>query len=171
MSTLQIGLAIAGGIVLVGVVAHSTWNSRRSKPRQAQPLPDTDAALTGVPSEPRLDADAPLEPVLHTSAEAPSSTSEALPPTDFIPTERRPSLDALIDVIAPLELEAPVSGDAALQALPPTRRVGTKMFLIEGLHADTGEWEAPRAGQRYSAFQAGVQLANRMGPLNEIEFS
>jgi len=171
MSTLQIGLAIAGGIVLVGVVAHSTWNSRRSKPRQAQPLPDTDAALTGAPSEPRLDADAPLEPVLHTSAEAPSSTSEALPPTDFIPTERRPSLDALIDVIAPLELEAPVSGDAALQALPPTRRVGTKMFLIEGLHADTGEWEAPRAGQRYSAFQAGVQLANRMGPLNEIEFS
>jgi hypothetical protein len=27
------------------------------------------------------------------------------------------------------------------------------------------------AGHRYTAFQAGVQLANRMGPLNNIEFS
>jgi hypothetical protein len=35
----------------------------------------------------------------------------------------------------------------------------------------TGAWETPAAGQRYSAFQAGVQLANRTGALNQIEFS
>ncbi len=55
--------------------------------------------------------------------------------------------------------------------LPPTRRAGSKPFLIEGLNADTGEWEAPAAGQRYREFQAGVQLANRSGALNEIEYS
>jgi hypothetical protein len=33
------------------------------------------------------------------------------------------------------------------------------------------QWEAPVAGQRYSSFQAGVQLANRTGALNEIEYS
>jgi len=33
------------------------------------------------------------------------------------------------------------------------------------------QWEPPRAGQRYTAFQAAVQLANRTGHLNEIEFS
>jgi hypothetical protein len=49
--------------------------------------------------------------------------------------------------------------------------VGNKLFSVEGLNAETGLWEHPRNGQRYSAFQAGVQLANRMGPLNEIEFS
>ena len=32
-------------------------------------------------------------------------------------------------------------------------------------------WELPKAGERYTAFQAGIQLANRHGPMNEIEFS
>ena len=82
-----------------------------------------------------------------------------------------PSLDALIDVIAAIELDVQVSGDAALAALPTTRRVGTKPFAVEGLNDNTGEWETPVAGRRYHAFQAGVQLANRVGPLNEIEFS
>ena len=58
-----------------------------------------------------------------------------------------------------------------LAHLPPTRRAGSKPFLIEGLNADTGEWEPPAAGQRYGEFQAGVQLANRSGALNEIEYS
>ena len=40
MSTLQVALAIAGGVVLAGVVAHSAWTSRKSKPRQADPTAD-----------------------------------------------------------------------------------------------------------------------------------
>ena len=55
--------------------------------------------------------------------------------------------------------------------LPATRRAGSKPFLVEGLNAETGEWEAPAAGQRYGELQAGVQLANRTGALNEIEYS
>ncbi|MFM7332642.1 MAG: cell division protein FtsZ, partial [Brachymonas sp.] len=51
-----------------------------------------------------------------------------------------------------------------------TRRVGSKTFAVEGL-SQSAQWEAPRAGERYSAFQAGVQLASRTGALNEIEFS
>jgi hypothetical protein len=49
--------------------------------------------------------------------------------------------------------------------------VGTKPFALEGLSAATGLWEVPAAGQRYSAFQAGIQLANRVGAMNQIEFS
>jgi hypothetical protein len=55
--------------------------------------------------------------------------------------------------------------------LLPTRRAGSKPFAIEGLNEATQQWETPHPGQRYSAFQAGVQLANRNGPLNEIEYS
>ncbi len=85
--------------------------------------------------------------------------------------DRRPGLDALIDSIAPLELDALVSGELALAHMPPTRRAGSKPFNIEALNAQTGLWELPQAGRHYSAFQAGVQLANRAGSLNEIEFS
>ena len=80
-------------------------------------------------------------------------------------------LDPLVDAVAALSLEHQVSGDAVLAALPGTRRVGSKPFMVEGLNAASQEWEQPRVGQRYTALQAGVQLANRMGALNEIEFS
>ena len=160
MSTLQISLAIAGGLVLAGVVAHSTWNSRRNAPRQA--LPENDAGAKphatqgiepeSVRTEPTFDGE--LEPL----------------PQMQIP-ERRLGMDALIDVIAPIALDAPVSGDAALAAMPSTRRAGSKPFAIEGLNETTGQWELPAPGQRYGALQAGVQLANRTGALNEIEYS
>lgn len=155
MSTLQIGLAVTGGIVLAAVVAHGAWTSRRNAPRQAQPEPAqaTDAAPD---KEPGFD-DAEYE-------------AGRLPLPLPLP-EKKPLLDALIDVIAPITLDSPVSGDAALVALPTTRRAGSKPFSIEGLNETTQQWEIPLAGQRYSAFQAGVQLANRSGALNEIEYS
>jgi hypothetical protein len=43
--------------------------------------------------------------------------------------------------------------------------------MIEGLSEATGEWEPPQPGHLYSEFQAGVQLANRTGALNDIEYS
>jgi hypothetical protein len=80
-------------------------------------------------------------------------------------------LDALIDVIVPLTLESPVSGEIAVAHLPGSRRAGKKPMEIEGLNADTGYWELPAHGRRYSEFQAGVLLVNRHGALNEIEYS
>ena len=44
MSTLQISLAIVGGLVLAGVVAYNAWVTRRSAPRTARELPDGEAA-------------------------------------------------------------------------------------------------------------------------------
>lgn len=152
MSTLQIGLAIAGGLVLAAVVAHGAWTSRRMKPRQADPQDQADTSRE--PIEPRLDAD--TEP----GADLPMALAE-----------RRLHLDPLIDAIASIALESEVSGDAALAALPSTRRAGSKPFAVEGLNTATRQWESPSAGARYDAFQAGVQLANRLGALNEIEFS
>jgi hypothetical protein len=150
MSEFTLGLAIMGGLVLVLLVAWHLWASRRAAPRQPQ-LPATPVEPTGL--------DERAEPVF-------DSVPAPLP----IP-ERKPGLDALIDVIAGISLDGPTSGEAALAALPPTRRVGSKPFAIEGRNEVTQHWETPHAGQRYGAFQAGVQLANRTGALNEIEYS
>jgi hypothetical protein len=100
-------------------------------------------------------------------------TGHAFPgmPHELPHLDARSQLDALIDVIATMELDSPVSGEAAIAALPPIRRVGNKLFLVEGLNADSGEWEALQTQRYYSAFQAGMQVANRQGPLNDIEFS
>jgi len=157
LSSFTLGLAIIGGLVLAALVAWQTWTSRRNTPRQAVPdagilLADPSDPL-GDRAEPRFDPLADTEPV-------------TLPVLD-----KRPGLDALIDIIAPIVLEAPASGEAALAAMPSTRRAGSKPFAVEGLSVESGEWEQPHAGQRYSAFQAGVQMANRTGALNEIEYS
>ncbi len=70
-----------------------------------------------------------------------------------------------------IHLDEAVNGQAALAAYPHSRRAGQKPFAIEGLNAETGMWEMPVAQQTYSEFRAGVLLANRQGPLNEIEYS
>ena len=180
MSTLQLSLAIIGGLVLALIVAYNTWTSRRNAPKRALPQEPERAAEPVLRQEPAFDADAvPVadgaldglahgtEPAGH-AVHAEDSLELPVPPPMH---ERRLWLDPLIDVIAPLQPEQSVSGDAALAALPPTRRAGSKPFAIEGLNEATQQWETPAPGQRYQSFQAGVQLANRMGALNEIEFS
>jgi hypothetical protein len=184
MSTLQVSLAIIGGLVLAGVVAYNAWVTRRNLPRTVRDrgtdpaLPSSGASTASVfpAAVPGADEDGRIDPVLDDEALAgPVHVSDlghlnsAAPVSS--PLDKRPALDALIDVIAPLILDAEVSGDAVLAALPGTRRVGSKPFAVEGQTALGAEWEAPRLGLRYHALQAGVQLANRAGALNDIEFS
>lgn len=151
--TLTTALLIAGGLVLLAVLAQGVWATRRAGPRRA--AHEAATAATAGRVEPALDT----EP-----ARAPP---ELRPPAP----RRTAPLDALIDALVPLALEAPVSGEFVLSHLPATRRAGSKPFYIEGLDANRGEWETPAAGRRYGELQAGVQLASRSGALNEIEYS
>jgi hypothetical protein len=160
MSTLTIALASLGGVVLAGIVAHGAWAARKAGPKRA--------AMQPTPSEPR-------EPVMDgVAGDADAANPDDAPePSPERRANRRvvQRLDALIDSIATLTVEAPISGSFAITHLPTTRRAGGKPFLIEGLNSETGEWEFPSTSQRYGEFQAGVQLANRTGALNEIEYS
>ena len=161
----MIALAAAGGVVLAGVIAHGAWQARRAGPKRAE------AAAVAEPAgaiEPTFDA-APLA-----TDEPREAADDAAAP--LRPARRQPPrIDALIDAITTLTLDAPVSGDVLLPQLPPSRRAGAKPLLVEGLNADSGEWEpispSTSSGQRYGELQAAVQLANRGGPLNEIEYS
>lgn len=151
MSDFTLGLALLGALVLAALVVWNNWISRRNTPRQPE--------QAAVAVEPFLGDEPRNEPAFDSE------------PAPLPVQERKPGLDALIDVIAPIALDGPASGDAALAALPPTRRVGSKPFAVEGFNEITRHWETPHPGQRYSAFQAGVQMANRTGALNEIEYS
>jgi hypothetical protein len=165
---LTIALAVLGVAVLVAIALHGRWQQRKLEPKRA---PRVEPGLRKEPTlEPSDGADAPQTAVIGTFP-----ASVGLPRADELqmPSLLRKTvrLDASIDAIVPIALEQAVSGDQAQMHLPTARRAGSKPFSIEGLNAQTGDWEAPMAGRRYSEFQAGVQLANRNGPLNEIEYS
>lgn len=155
--SLTAALVLAAVAVLAALAAHGWWSSRRALPRKAAGT----VAAEALPQR--------VEPTL---GELPPA-GDAPGPAPAAAAARRISarLDALIDAIATLALEAPVAGETALAHLPPTRRAGGKPLQVEGLNTESAEWEAPRAGARYGELQAGVQLANRSGALNEIEYS
>ncbi|MFM2347640.1 MAG: hypothetical protein RL654_2393 [Pseudomonadota bacterium] len=216
MNSLQIWLAIIGGLVLAGVIGHGAWQTRRAAGR-ARPagepapvpagpaadvaaLPLSDAGDFGpgtvpmalepsfgpepastrpavfdalpretvAPREPAMDAvmPVPVAPIEQRLSEVPAALAH-LPRRHSSPAR----IDALIDAIVPIGLDAPLLAEQVLAQVPPTRRAGSKPFLIEGRRAETGEWEPLAASARYSALQAGVQQVNRGGAINEIEYS
>jgi hypothetical protein len=180
MKSLQLWLAVLGGLVLAAVVAHGAWQTRRAGGgRRLPPLDDVPAQ---GPLEPRFDdlvgaaaadaaaaageSGAPATGAQGSAAEAPPKPAK---PARRILVSAR--LDALIDAIATLPLDQPASGETLIAHLPPSRRAGGKPFLIEARRSDNGEWEPPAPDTWYREVQAGVQLANRLGSLNEIEYS
>ncbi|MFL6625502.1 MAG: hypothetical protein ACJ8G1_03385, partial [Vitreoscilla sp.] len=160
LTTALIALAV---LVLVGIVAQGVWKARRiaRRPGGLSVVVDDD-----LRREPTLGGDmpAPVDDALSAAATARADSRLA-------PARRTVRLDALIDAIATLSVDSPVAGERVLPHLPGANRVGTKPFFIEGLNSETGEWETIAANARYGEFQAGVQMANRNGALNEIEFS
>lgn len=155
--TLMSALAVLGALVLAAVIAHGAWRARRASPRRADDFEDTRREPSLAPGE--------------GEAQAAGAVADAVPELASAPARRGAQLDPLIDAVVPVLLEQPVSGEMALMHLPLTRRAGTKPFLVEALNAQTAAWEFPQPGQRYSEIQTGVQMANRSGALNAIEYS
>ena len=152
--SLTTALVLVAVLVLAALAAHGLWTTWRLRPRRA--IADAQAGATQR-----------VEPSLGSMP----ATDEAPPALPSIQRRSTPRIDALIDAIATLAIESLASGEMLQSHLPASHRAGGKPFLVEGLNASTGEWEGPAAGQRYGDLQAGVQLANRSGALNEIEYS
>ena len=150
-------LAILGVVVLLVLAVQAWWSNRRALPRRG-----FEPSAVPERTEPPMDA-------AGNAADTSATLADETPP---LRTHKRVlRLDPLIDAIVPLALETPLSAEQALQHLPTSRRAGTKPFYVEGLDSETGTWEPLQAGRRYGELQAGVQLANRSGALNEIEYS
>jgi hypothetical protein len=153
--SLTVALLVAAAAALAALAGHGWWSARRAAPRKAE----------GVVM--------PVEPVLQRVEPTLGSAPNTVAATPAAAAARRLStrVDALIDAIATLGLESPVAGETVIAHLPASRRAGGKPFFIEGLDTESSQWEAPQPGARYGELQAGVQLANRSGALNEIEYS
>ncbi|SFC41066.1 cell division protein ZipA C-terminal FtsZ-binding domain-containing protein [Collimonas sp. OK412] len=191
MTDLQASLFIIGGAFLVGVISYNKWQEYKAKksverafsgshddvlmtPGKAAGKDSGEAPARHEPKlfDSELDADALPRDDLEQSAEQQAIEPQlGNPATAAAPAVRKDlPVDELIDCAIPLALEAPVRGDKALPALQTLRHVGNKPIHFIGEDAN-GEWEPVAHGGIYSTLLAGVQLANRTNPLNEIEYS
>ncbi len=174
LSDLTLSLIGAGILVLVAMMAHSAWQARKSNPKRADPRPaplPQEPMWSGVPDLGSSVLEDPQAPAQGEGQQPPDANA---PPGDLLlskPARYVQRIDALVDAIVPISLEASLLGEVLLAHMPATRRAGSKPFLVEGFNPAKGEWEHPVAGSRYSELQAGLQLANRSGALNDIEFS
>ena len=195
MNSLQVWLAIVGGLVLAAVVGHGAWQTRRAggKPRppksaeglEVAPGSSEGAVATAVHREPSFDpGDAPTEPIPLDHGDSPGELAPPVAPIEQrladvpaalgLPARRSPAaprIDARIDAVARILPDQAILGDTVLAHTPPSRRAGGKPFLIEGCTVHSREWEVPLAGQTYGELRAGLLLANRLGAVNEIEYS
>ncbi len=161
MSNLTIALIGLAALVLVALGVHGVWTARRAGRRQEATM-----EVRRAPVEPGFEV--PGEAAAARGSEMPALASAG----DGLRAKRQAArIDPLIDAIATLGVEQPVSGDHLLAHLPGSLRAGSKPFLIEGMNSHSGQWEPIAAGQHYGQLQAGVQLANRSGSINEIEYS
>lgn len=133
-------------------------------PAYQEPYIDMDEVTPASAAKPD-DIPQPKEP-------EPASPDPA-PPVSSAP--RSLPVDDLIDYSINLSLDEPVRGEKLLPLMQSLRYTGNKPvhFIGLGQNADTGEafWQPIMHRGIYHQLKAGVQLANRTGALNEIEYS
>lgn len=187
MTDLQTSLMAIGGAILVGVITYNKWQeykARRSVERAFSSSPEdvlmrreagVEASAAGHDVEP-----ARIEPVFGAREQDVAAVSseggveepfESMPPlAESAPELVELPVDAMIDCLIPLSLDAPLRGEKLLPQLGTLRHVGNKPVHFIG-QSPAGQWEPVAHGGVYHALRAGVQMANRSNALNEIEYS
>ncbi|MET3116400.1 FtsZ-interacting cell division protein ZipA [Undibacterium sp. GrIS 1.8] len=196
MTDLQIVLMGAGGAFLVGIVAYNKWQEYKAKKSVDQAfgaghddvLMNRDAypEYPDKLAEPRFKEETYKEDVFNSSRHEPSLDTDfaeensdfgqqnAIPDrtatSSFDAAEKELPVDELIDCIIPLEFDAPVRGEKLLSEIQSLKYVGKKPVHFIGLSHD-GMRDVIAHGGIYTALFAGVQMVNRSGPINELEYS
>lgn len=192
MSDLQLSLIVLALVAIAAIWLFNVFVDRRRarvleqrlKPRPAAPaaIPPGDVPRAGEPvlrSEPSfVDGVAPSSSALADAGPALSGDTASNEPAQAggaAPTEAGEAvatgtlIDDEIHAVVTLEPESLLSGDRAWSLLHAFRHAGRQPVMLVGVRGDLQE--PIRAGQRYEAVLVAVQLANRSGPLNEIEWS
>ncbi len=194
MDELQFALISAGISVLLSVITYNAWQRikiwralPRSLPTELKPkeqvegLSDELALLDSAQTsfQPQANHTQYDEAANGTTLSIPSATHPPAEPTNDLPLTNANRdarlasiIDRRIDCIVPLHLSAPMAAEKLMPLAQRLRRAGNKPIFIEGKPNDnSANWQSLQPGGRYQALRIAVQLANRSGPLNELEFS
>ena len=172
MSDLQFGLLAVGALVVVGVLAYNKWQETRFRREADGRLKSghDDVLMSGRGGAAAATADRPrgerfegrVEPTFDTSPG--SGAGEADPSGASL-------LSDPIDFIVTLEASEDVDGGDLLDGAAAPLAGFSKPVHIEGYSLDTGAWEPPLKGRRYTLMRAGLQLVDRRGPVSNDELA
>src|SRR5699024_1816430 len=134
------------------------WQDRRVRRKMQDKFPEAPAD----PLMAQLDAERrePTVRIAETLAEKKTEAAVAAEEID-------PSSEAVIDVQFP----QPVEGEQLIELLRAYLRVETKPVRLFASTINGEHHAYPNAGDSYVSMQLAVILANRQGPLTEIEWS
>ncbi|MFJ2991552.1 cell division protein ZipA C-terminal FtsZ-binding domain-containing protein [Pandoraea sp. NPDC087047] len=112
-------------------------------------------------------------PIAEAVAPAASPVAAAAPVVAraAVPSGPPPVIDERIDCVVELPLANVVAAERLMPLTVRMRRAGSKPVNVEGRADEQSPWEPIRTGGRYHQLRMAVQLANRAGALNEVEFS
>lgn len=177
MTDLQASLMVIGGSIVIAVISYNKWQEYKARKTVQRAFSSEHddvlmraggaeaAAQRMEPSFSALAAEAEAAPPVEDKAEVQQAANDAV----SAPARELP-VDEVIDCAIPFVLEAPIRGEKVLPKLQNLRHVGSKPVHFIGQRED-GNWDAVAHGGIYYGLNAGVQLANRAGALNELEYS
>jgi FtsZ-interacting cell division protein ZipA len=185
MTDLTVSLLATGGAFLVALIIYNKWQEYKARKSVEQAFsgghddvlmnPDEQASndYGHVRHEPRMEQREPGEPEMED--DFPNTDRMIRDHADPYATpqthsERELAVDDVIDCVIPLEFEAPVRGERVLSAIGALKFVGRKPVHFIGMD-QAGNRDHIAHGGIYTILYAGVQMVNRSGPLNELEYS
>jgi ZipA, C-terminal FtsZ-binding domain len=147
----------------------TTIMDTRIEPQLHDDEPGNAEITTATPSD-TLDIPA-YERLRGQTASTVLATAGELQATDVLEEPQQEFDDAAIVSTAFIEYANPVSAQALLQHLPGSRRAGSKPVEVHACVEADDEWEDINPQHSYRAVRLTVLLANRQGPLNEMDYS
>lgn len=187
MTDLQVSLIGIGVAIIIGVIAYNKWQEYRAKKHVERAFSDpvddvlmkTADDATGQRQEPVLEsfsiADERQEPGFGDSGPLEIPAEDDMLTGHAVPSEAGElPVDELIDCEILLTLEEPAQSEKIMAPVQSLRYTGNKPVHFVGLVEDADgqtSWQPVVYGKTYIQLKAGVQLANRTSPLNDIEFS
>lgn len=169
MSDLQAALVVIGILLVVGIGVINWLQERGLRRRLHESFGAQEDVLLGA-APARAPADGRLEPRLSPQSPAPAEIPAAA--QDEGGSREADPLDAVLDYVAVIEPETPVTEAAVVEVTAHAAAAG-RPVRVAGLDARSGRWEdlSRGGGGRYTRLHLGLQLVTRSGPVNAAQLA
>lgn len=158
MSDLKIALVALGTILILLVLLFNWWQDRRVRNTMKDKLPEAPAD--------------PLMSQLDTARREPTvRIAETLAQPKSEPAVLAEDIDATTEAVIDVQFPKAVAGDELMDLLRAYLRVETKPVRLFALSSQGEHHAYPHEEETYVSMQLAVLLANRKGPISEIDWS